>query len=67
MKDMHIDIGAEADPADLAERIGQALRRETELEAGRIRAALNEVRLALDARLRSRVPDEAAGRARIDA
>lgn len=66
MKD-YIDTDTGTDPADLAERIGTALRREAELEAGRIRAALNDVRLTLDARLRSRVLGEAAGRVRIDA
>ena len=68
MKD-YIDTGTRTgtrtDTADLAERIGNALRRAAELEAGRIRAALNEDRLTLDARLRERIVGEAP--ARIDA
>ncbi len=66
MKD-YVDTGAETDLADLADRIGRALRHEAELEAGRIRAAMTEARITLDARLRNRILGEAAGRVRIDA
>ena len=67
MKDIDIDFGTETDPADLARRIRTALRHEADLEAVRIRAALNDVRLTLDARLRSRVVGGTALRTRIDA
>lgn len=66
MKDF-VDIVIETDPADLADRIGKALGRETEIEAARIRAALSKASLTLDARLRSRAIGAVAGRTRIDA
>lgn len=66
MKDF-VDIVIETDPADLADRIGKALGRETEIEAARIRAALSEASVTLDARLRSRAIGAVAGRTRIDA
>lgn len=66
MKDF-VDIVIETDPADLADRIGKALGRETEIEAARIRAALSKASVTLDARLRSRAIGAVAGRTRIDA